>query len=282
MLTSYGASGAYNMALDEAMLDTVIAGGSPVVRFYTWEPATLSLGVNQSVHEIDREACEERGFGLVRRLTGGRAVLHQHELTYSVVAPVSDPRVSGGVLESYRKISAALVAGLRSLGADVSLAEPDNALFREMARARREAALDPASAAEISHGAVCFDTSSAYELAARGRKLVGSAQARRGGALLQHGSILLDIDFDAWAGVFRYASERGRERVRRSLPTRMTSLREELGRAVPPEEVQAALIRAFEREMRVELVPFGLTTEERARARSLEEKYSGEEWTCKS
>ena len=112
--------GDYLMALDEVLLESVIAGGAPVVRFYTWKPAALSLGVNQPIGEVDPEECERRGFGLVRRLTGGRAVLHQHELTYSVIARENDPRVSGGVIESYRKISAALVAGLRSLGVEVS------------------------------------------------------------------------------------------------------------------------------------------------------------------
>src|SRR5213594_257691 len=110
---------ATNMALDETLLDSVIRGGLPVVRFYTWQPATLSLGVNQPLGEVSAEECARRGFDLVRRMTGGRAVLHQHELTYSVAARESDPRVSGGVIESYRKISVALVEGLRSLGVDV-------------------------------------------------------------------------------------------------------------------------------------------------------------------
>src|SRR6478672_13816005 len=122
ILTSYDMPGAYHMALDEVLLESVIAGGAPVVRFYTWQPATLSLGVNQHIGEINRDECDNRGIGLVRRLTGGRAVLHQHELTYSVIARDNDPRVSGGVIESYRKISGALVLGLQSLGVDVSLA----------------------------------------------------------------------------------------------------------------------------------------------------------------
>src|SRR5580765_181138 len=93
-------SGAFNMALDEALLESVIDGGPAAVRFYAWEPATLSLGVNQPLGEIDADECARRGLGLVRRLTGGRAVLHQHELTYSVVARENDPHVSGGVVES--------------------------------------------------------------------------------------------------------------------------------------------------------------------------------------
>jgi lipoate-protein ligase A len=269
------------MAVDDALLLSVIEGELPAVRFYTWEPPTLSLGVNQSIHEVDRDECSRRGFGLVRRPTGGRAVLHHHELTYSVIARETDPRVSGGVLESYRKISAALVAGLRHLGANVSLSEPDPALYREMARARRESERDPTSAAELAHGAVCFSAASAYELGVGSKKLVGSAQARRGGAILQHGSILLDVDWDAWVSVFAYASERGKERVRASLPNRMTSLRHELDRIITPDEVQAALIPAFEAQLDIKLVASNLTPEECLKVQDLETKYAGDEWTLK-
>jgi lipoyl(octanoyl) transferase len=279
-ITGYDLPGDYQMALDEALLESVIAGGVPLVRFYTWRPATLSLGVNQPFGEIDAEECARRGIGLVRRLTGGRAVLHQHELTYSVIAPENDARVSGGVIESYRKISAALVEGLRALGADVSLAEPSKAMFRAMADARRRTELDETVE---SNGAVCFDTASAYELTARGRKLVGSAQARRGGAILQHGSILLDVDFDAWVNVFRYATEAGRERAYSKLPARMTSLAEELGRPVTAGEVQAALVPAFERVFGVALRESEPSLSELATARRLAaEKYATTEWTGKT
>src|SRR5947199_849284 len=96
-LADEGLPGALNMAIDEALLDSVARGGPPAIRFYTWRPATLSLGVNQPVGEVDREACTRLGFDVVRRPTGGRAVLHQHELTYSLAAPENDPLVSGGV-----------------------------------------------------------------------------------------------------------------------------------------------------------------------------------------
>ena len=280
-IVGYDLPGEYLMALDEALLESVIVGGVPVVRFYTWRPATLSLGVNQPIGEIDAEECARRGFGLVRRLTGGRAVLHQHELTYSVIAPENDPRVSGGVIESYRKISAALVDGLRSMGAGVSLAEPSKAMFRAMAESRRRAVLD--EAVESSNGAVCFDTASAYELTARGRKLVGSAQARRGGAILQHGSILLDVDFDAWVSVFLYATEAGRERAYAKLPGRMTSLSQELGRPVTAREVQAVLVPAFERTFGIRLEEAEPSPAEEEAARRLAiEKYATAEWTRKT
>ncbi len=287
MIVGYDLPGDYLMALDESLLDSVIAGGAPVVRFYTWQPATLSLGVNQSLREIDPDECARRGFGLVRRLTGGRAVLHQHELTYSVIARENDPRVSGGVIESYRKISAALVDGLRSLGVDVSLAEPSKALFRAMVSGRHSNIREPAESegvdSESSHGAVCFDVASAYEVTAGGRKLVGSAQARRGGAILQHGSILLDIDWDAWVSVFVYATPAGKDRAYLKLPTRMTSMRHELGGQVSTDEVQATLIHSFEHTMNINLSPTTVTAHEESEAiRLATEKYGAESWTGKT
>jgi lipoate-protein ligase A len=281
LMPGFGFSGADNMAVDEALLESVIRGGPPVVRFYTWQPATLSLGVNQPVGEVDPVECARRGFGLVRRITGGRAVLHHHELTYSVIARENDPRVSGGVIESYRKISAALVEGFQALGADVQLAAPNRALIRALAEARRHATLD--EEAESSHGAICFDAASAYELTAGGRKLVGSAQARRGSALLQHGSILLDIDWEAWVSVFAYASEAGKQRAFQKLPTRMTSLKQELNRTVTPEEVADALHPAFERVLSISLEPARLNEEEAASAMRLaSEKYSADAWTLRT
>ena len=280
LLTGREHSGALNMAIDEALLESVIAGGPPVLRFYAWQPATLSLGTNQPAGEVDAEECERRGFSLVRRLTGGRAVLHQHELTYSVVARENDPLVSGGVVESYRKISTALVAGLHILGADVELAQPSRALHRAPTEARRNGG--DADLSTGSHGAVCFDAASDYELTAGGLKLVGSAQARRGGALLQHGSLLLDVDWDAWASVFSYRTEAGRERARQKLPTRMTSLAAVLGRDVSVDEVEAALIDGFAQTFKADFVSGTLSPEEQAQARTLEkEKYANRDWTLR-
>jgi lipoate-protein ligase A len=284
VLTSYDMPGDYQMALDEVLLDSVIAGGPPIIRFYTWHPATLSLGVNQAVGEVNRAECAHRDIDLVRRLTGGRAVLHQHELTYSVIARDNDPRVSGGVIESYRKISAALVSGLALLGIDVSLAAPNRTLLRAISSARRSADT-PLSAAETAtaNGAICFDVSSAYELEAAGRKLVGSAQARRSGAILQHGSILLDIDWDAWVAVFSYATEVGKERARLKLPARMTSLRHELAHPVTPLQVQAALTKGFEQTMNILLSPSSLSAQEQSETQRLAaDKYGADTWTTKS
>jgi lipoate-protein ligase A len=282
LLVDEGLSGAMNMALDEALLESAIDGGSPTLRFYTWRPAALSLGVNQPLGEVDPAACDRLGFDIVRRLTGGRAVLHQDELTYSIAARAADPLVSGGVVESYRKISAALVAGLRLLGARVELSPPDRALHASLARARRESDLADGQAPPEggSHGAICFDASSDYELTSGGRKLVGSAQARRGGALLQHGSILLDVDWEAWISVFAFRTEAGRLRALRNLPSRMTSLREELGRTVSEQEVREALLSGFSSAFAIDLEPGEATHAELARAdRLAADKYGSAEWT---
>ncbi len=164
----------------------------------------------------------------------------------------------------------------------MGLAEPNPALHRAIAASRRQPEVEQ-NGEESSFGAVCFDVASAYEITAGGRKLVGSAQARRGGVILQHGSILLDIDWDAWVSVFSYATEAGKQRAYAKLPTRMTSLRQELGRLVTPKEVEAALVRSFERTLSIELTPSGLTEQEKAATEKLAQaKYGSDAWTFKS
>jgi lipoate-protein ligase A len=273
-------SGPLNMGLDEALLEAVIAGAQPAIRFYTWLPATLSLGTNQPFGEMDPAECARRGFSVVRRITGGRAVLHQHELTYSVIAPENDPRVSGGVVESYRKISAVLVDALNALGAPVTMA-PANRDLRADLIAERSAALASSEGVESAH-AVCFDAASDYELLANGKKLVGSAQARRGGVILQHGSILLDIDWEAWAYVFAYRTPEGRERALQKLPSRMTSLGEVMGKSVIAEQVEAALAEAFAAKFGLDLKPSEPLPSEWGEAERLAaEKYGNDAWTMR-
>jgi lipoate-protein ligase A len=154
--------GATNMAIDEAILSGVAAGQSPpTLRFYAWEPPCVSIGYAQSMHEVvDLHACRRDGVTWVRRPTGGRAILHIDELTYSVTAPASEQRVQGGVVESYRRLSQGLLAGFRVLG-----------LGAVQAKVMEEKAADLSAA--------CFDVPSHYEITAWDRKLVGSAQVRR-------------------------------------------------------------------------------------------------------
>ena len=174
------APGADNMARDLALLDACARGEiRGAIRLSGFKPACLSLGRMQPLDDVDLVACARDGVDVVRRPSGGRAVLHDQEVTYSVVCRSGGPVFGGRVLESCSRIHAAVAAGLATLG------------VRTMPRAM------PANlrrgAREVAAVADCFARPAAHELLDdRGRKLVGSAQARRAGALLQHGSVLLD------------------------------------------------------------------------------------------
>ncbi|MDE0205975.1 MAG: biotin/lipoate A/B protein ligase family protein [Candidatus Tectomicrobia bacterium] len=170
---------AYNMAVDEALLLSHEAGQSPpTLRVYTWSSPTLSLGYAQSIEkEVDTTACREHGVTPIRRPTGGRAVLHDDEATYSIVMPLRLDGREASITEHYRRIGLALEAALRRAGLAVTLERPS-----VLAAAPR-----PPSPA-------CFAALSRYELSATGRKLVGSAQKRGRRSLLQHGSIPLSMD----------------------------------------------------------------------------------------
>ena len=173
------ATGAWNMAVDEVLLDGVAAGSAPpTLRFYEWAPPCLSLGYFQPFEVVDVDGCRSLGVDVVRRPTGGRAILHDRELTYSVALPLRLLGDDGAVLPSYHRLSLALERGLNRLGVPVVLA--------------------PESAAQSArdHGPVCFDRPSAHEILLHGRKLVGSAQTRRATAILQHGSILIEPRID--------------------------------------------------------------------------------------
>jgi lipoate-protein ligase A len=173
------AAGAWNMAVDEVLLDGVARGiGPPTLRFYEWAPPCLSLGYFQPFEVVDVAGCRTLGVDVVRRPTGGRAILHDRELTYSVALPLRLLGEDRGVLPSYHRLSLALERGLNRLGVPVVLAP------------------ESAAQAAADHGPVCFDRPSAHEILLDGRKLVGSAQVRRAAAVLQHGSILIEPRMD--------------------------------------------------------------------------------------
>src|SRR5215207_4204233 len=173
LLVTPPATGPENMALDEALMDRARETAEWTLRVYSWSAPTISLGRNQSAYQLyDLERIHARGLAVVRRPTGGRAILHDREITYSVTAPLAG---AGDLRESYERITRLLVAGLRLLGADASVAT----------------ATQRASPPGV---APCFDEPSSGELTLGGRKLAGSAQWRSDDALLQHGSILVEDD----------------------------------------------------------------------------------------
>jgi lipoyl(octanoyl) transferase len=215
------APGRENMRRDVELLERCAHGDiAGVIRIYSFSPPCLSIGRNQDAGDVDRAACTRDGIDVVRRPSGGRAVLHRDEVTYAVICRTTEPHFGGPVLESCARIHAVVATALAGLGVTAT---------------PRAASADEAAAARARAGiADCFAHPSAHELIdARGLKLVGSAQARLGDALLQHGSILLRPH-----GASTYL--RGSQAA-----TRSSSLHEILGREVDQEEVVAALRAGF-------------------------------------
>lgn len=260
-------SPAMNMAVDEAILVKVSEGAvPPTVRFYTWDPATLSIGYFQkSEKEIDLDAVKQHGLGFVRRPTGGRAVLHDKELTYSVIVSEDHPRMPSTVTEAYKVISLGLLHGFQKLGLQaemVSLASEEE----------KEKYSSPGSSA-------CFDSPSWYELVVEGKKVAGSAQTRQKGVILQHGSILLDMDVEMLFSLLNFPSERVKMRMMESFRQKAVTINEVSGRAVSLAEAIEAFYHGFASGLGVELVPQELTSEELALAEELAAtRYATHEW----
>jgi lipoyl(octanoyl) transferase len=222
--------GAYNMALDEELLARAQAAEKmPVLRFYTWDPAAVSIGRFQKIEEaVNAGACERRGIDIVRRITGGRAVLHWRELTYSIIARTDAPLFPANVLGTYKLIAAGLLQGLRNLGIPAEM----------VSRSSRHAALVKKGAKDPA----CFSSPSWYEVLAHDRKIIGSAQRRLSGAFLQHGSILMDYDAALEAEVIPGGSS----------IEGVTSIRQELGGDISLEEVKHAFVKGFSEALAID------------------------------
>ncbi len=180
-------SGKENMEKDLELMEEVATGECPpTLRLYRWNPPAVSLGYFQDENEVvDMKACRDAGIDVVRRPTGGRAVLHDQELTYSIIVPEVHPFINkGGVIDAYRSISRGIVTAFNLLDI-VAVLTPEE---------HNRAGLAPGS---------CFDSSTAYEIQVDGKKVVGSAQLRRDGIVLQHGSILFRLPLDVYKVVLK-------------------------------------------------------------------------------
>ncbi|MBE3120427.1 MAG: lipoate--protein ligase family protein [Candidatus Atribacteria bacterium] len=282
LLITPPARGAWNMAVDEAILEAVSRGGSlPTLRLYAWEPACLSLGYAQPLTDVDIPHLQARGWEMVRRPTGGRAVLHTDEITYSVIAPLNEPRVAGTVLESYSRLAAALVEALRLLSLPVEVQERADPVPRAgTGTTTREPGLPRTSSK--TPNPVCFEVPSTSEITVGGKKLVGSAQARRKEGILQHGSLPLTGDLTRILQVLVFSDEEARTRASRHLLERATTVETALGRVVSWNEAAQAYIAAFRSVLALDLQPGKLTPEEDARAGELSAtKYAHPEGTQK-
>ncbi|WLR49755.1 biotin/lipoate A/B protein ligase family protein [Bacillus tianshenii] len=266
-IDSGNCSPSFNMALDEALLTWHSEGKiPPTIRFYGWNPPTLSVGYFQKVQrEINMEAVKKYGLGFVRRPTGGRGVLHDKELTYSVIVSEEHPEMPKTVTEAYRVISEGVLEGFKALGLEAYFAVPRT-------QEERDSLKNPRSS-------VCFDAPSWYELVVEGRKVAGSAQTRQKGVILQHGSILLDLDEDMLFDLFTYPNERVRERMQRMFSSKAVAMNELREKPVSLDEARRAFKTGFEKGLNIELVPYELTEEEMAYVKAIEEeRYANDEW----
>jgi len=247
------------MALDEAIFQLHLqGGGAPTLRLYGWHPPCLTIGYFQpAARDVDLERCRAEGIPVVRRPTGGRAILHEAEVTFSLVA---SPQPQGPISQSYEKAARALVAALAILGVAAEVAGP---------RGRQGNSLRTGA---------CFDSTFGHEVTIAGRKVAGIAQARRRGAVLCQGTLLLDLDAPRLFRLLRVPPEQ-RQQVIRQFQGRVVSLGEALGRPLPWAEAATALARGFAQALEAELAPGALTPEEEALARRLlREKYTSPAW----
>ena len=262
LLITPPARGAWNMALDESILEHIGRGESlPTLRLYAWDPACLSLGHAQPFADVDMARLRERGWEVVRRATGGRAILHTDEITYSVIAPTDEPRVAGTVLESYNRLAQALLLAVQKLELPV-----------EMKEGRTENGASP--------NPVCFEVPSTYEITVDGKKLIGSAQARKKEGVLQHGSLPLTGDLARICQALVFENESARADASKRLLARAATVESALGRAVRWETAAQAFMHAFESQLGLCLQEGGLSESESKRTDDLvKEKYDHPSWT---
>ena len=255
---------AWNMAVDELLFESCqahlregrSAEDAPItLRVYAWSPPAISLGRGQAAErDIFLERLADEGIDICRRLTGGRAVLHDCELTYSITG--SQALLGDAIGETYHRISRGLAEGLAALGAEVELAPPSGSAY-------------------ASQGS-CFATASVWELSIGGKKMVGSAQCREGGAVLQHGSVLLRSSEERLASLLK---PRGAERfLTRS--AHAVGLREVLGEEISFHDVAEALKTGLEKALGFRFSPYRLTSTEKARVLEISRsRYENREWT---
>lgn len=258
-------SGAANMAMDQALAEAAASGEAPpTLRFYRWQPPAVSLGRHQPIADVDAETVHRLGYEIVRRPTGGRAILHTDELTYAVTAAADEPRVSGSLMDAYLRLSNALLSGLQKVGLTAD-----------------KAAGHVRAGPNVS--AACFEVPSAYEITAHGRKLIGSAQSRRAGYVLQHGSLPLVGDIGRLVDVLALPADE-RTRLRAELVNRACTLAEALGvdeddPHLEFKHVAQAIIQGFSELLNLNFKPAQPTAAElRRTAELIREQYANAEW----
>jgi lipoyl(octanoyl) transferase len=266
--------GALNMAIDEAILETVGRGDVPTtLRLYAWDPPCLSLGYAQPLANVDLYQLTKYGWDIVRRPTGGRAILHANELTYSVIAPHTEIRMAGSVLESYYRLSQALLRALNLLKIPAKTLKKAESTGSNQQNSRIHNENSPSVP-------VCFEVPSTYEITVLDKKLIGSAQARRKEGILQHGSLPLYGDIARIIQVLKFSDEEMRASAVIRLINRATTIESILGARIEWETAAQAFSIAFQQVLNLIFQAAPLTSTEESRANELvQNKYTHPSWT---
>lgn len=254
-------NGAMNMAIDEAIMIAYKEGKSkPTLRFYTWDPHCLSIGYFQSLEkEVDLEKCRKLNIDCVRRITGGRAVLHQNELTYSIIVGEDNNLMDKSINASYKFISEGIAKGLSIEGVNIDNLSKGERINRE----------------KLS--AACFNAHASYEITINNKKVVGSAQHRKEGIILQHGSIVLDFNVDDLFEVIKTKTPELKERAKKFTLSKASGIENELGKNIDITSLENSLIKGFKDVFNVSFEDDGISNYEYKLANELYEKYiSGE------
>jgi lipoate-protein ligase A len=258
-------SGYENMAIDEAVFKSCQQGKSlPTIRLYGWTPPAVSLGYFQKAEKsVNLEACKRRGVDVVRRLSGGRAVLHDRELTYSLICPEKTPPFGNTILETYKTISMCLISALKNLNLDVKwvTSRDKHTAFNDL----------------HEKTASCFSSPSWYEITVEGKKICGSAQKRGDGVWLQHGAILIEHDVEMLADVL--SSGKSKHDFLDEIRSTTTSINHHLSKKIDFSTLKAIVLKSFEENLGICLKVGNLTDYEyQLKDQLLKEKYQNSEW----
>ncbi len=241
----------YNMAVDEAVATSIMDGTSPpTLRLYGWLKPSVSIGAFQKIKDINIDLCKQMNIRIVRRLTGGRAILHDKELTYSFSTKTSNGIFSDSLLQNYRIISSAFWYALRNLGTHAIMSKR---------RIKKNA---------LSGNPICFQSTSYGEITVHGKKIIGSAQKRYRKGLLQQGSIPLSIDRHLLSRVFNTAD----------ITDSLAGLNE-ISAQITQKSLSVAVREAFETVFHVQLIHGCLSASEKQMTEELAKKYRLEDWT---
>ncbi len=251
-------SGGFNMALDSAFLKLIHETKTPILRFFRWNPFTVSLGYGQKISSVKSEKIYTEGFEIVRRPTGGRAIFHSEELTYSVILPNNHKFTGNGITETYNKISVALLQGLKNLGIEKAEFEKSQINFKDFYKT------------EDSFS--CFNASARYEIVVNDKKIIGSAQKRTNEGVLQHGSILVGKSHLKLIDFLNLSSEKLRKKLRIDLVEKTTEIATELTYSPSFEEIKLSFTKAFEETFDVAFEESSPYTKELELAQKLQEE----------